>query len=150
MRKFLFFTLKITMENWFLTDYLSDLPGPLSFYTALKITSFFYNKFFGFGGGIFPPLRDTVGILLYHSFLFHYSSPLTYLIRTSHEFMTMHIYCSKMRQSSNSSRIFSRACHKILPQKSCLPQVREDNFWDGSKLMRQGKAYKLRDNFGSN
>ena len=35
--------------------FLSHLPGPLLFYTAWKITPFFYN-FFGFGGGGSFPL----------------------------------------------------------------------------------------------
>ena len=34
--KFKHLDTKISMENWYFTHFLSDLPGPLSFYRALK------------------------------------------------------------------------------------------------------------------
>ena len=45
------------MENGLFIHYLSHFPGPLSFYTALEKTPFFYNNFFGFGWEAFslPP-----------------------------------------------------------------------------------------------
>ena len=45
------------MENWFFTHFLSDLPGPLPFYTALENNTIFYNNFSGFERGFPPPLR---------------------------------------------------------------------------------------------
>ena len=56
---------KISMGNWFLTDFGSDIPGHLSFYTAMENKTIFYNNFFGFWEGVFPlhPLRGHGGIL---------------------------------------------------------------------------------------
>ena len=47
------------MENWLLIHFLSILPGPLSFYTALENNTIFLQQFFRFRGGSFPlpPLR---------------------------------------------------------------------------------------------
>ena len=48
------------MENWFFTQFLSDLSEALSGYTALENNTIFYSNYFGFGG-IFPlPMRDLV------------------------------------------------------------------------------------------
>ena len=44
-----------SMENWFLIDFLSDLPGPLSFYT-LENNTIFLQQFLLFRGNISPPL----------------------------------------------------------------------------------------------
>ena len=43
--KFLNLHSKFSMENWFFLHFLSYLPGPLSFYTALKIAPFFLDNF---------------------------------------------------------------------------------------------------------
>ena len=40
------------MDNWLLTNFLSDIPAPLSFYTALEITIFL--RHFSVSGEIFP------------------------------------------------------------------------------------------------
>ena len=46
------------MKNSFFTHFLSDLPGPLSFYTALENNPIFLQQFFHFlRGGKLPPLR---------------------------------------------------------------------------------------------
>ena len=50
LRKLLNLHRKISMENWCFTHFLSDLPRPLSFYTALENNSIFYNNFFVWGG----------------------------------------------------------------------------------------------------
>ena len=39
------------MENWLFILFLSHLPGPLSFYTALENNTIFLQQFLGFGGG---------------------------------------------------------------------------------------------------
>ena len=36
------------MENWFFTHFLSDLPGPLSVYTALENNTIYLQHFLGF------------------------------------------------------------------------------------------------------
>ena len=41
------------MENWYLTNFLADLPVALSFNTALENNTIFYNNFSISGG--FPP-----------------------------------------------------------------------------------------------
>ena len=51
LRKFWNFHIKISIENWLFIAFLSNLPGPLSFYTALENKTIFCNNFFGFGGG---------------------------------------------------------------------------------------------------
>ena len=45
------------MENWLFLFFLSNLPGPLSFYTAMENNTIFLQQFFRFrGGGEFRPL----------------------------------------------------------------------------------------------
>ena len=54
--KFWNLNIKSSMENWIFVLFLSHLPWPLPFYTALENNTIFYNNFFGFvGGGRFPP-----------------------------------------------------------------------------------------------
>ena len=46
LRKFWNLHIKISMENWLFTHFLSLLPGPLSFYTALENNTIFLHQFF--------------------------------------------------------------------------------------------------------
>ena len=47
-----------SQEKLIFNHFLSDVPGILSFYTALENKTIFYNNFFGFGEGkLNPPLR---------------------------------------------------------------------------------------------
>ena len=55
LRKFWNLHIKISMENWLFIHFLSNLPGPLSFYTALE-KHHFLQQFFGFRGSSPPPL----------------------------------------------------------------------------------------------
>ena len=58
-------TFACTYENlngkFILTDFLSGLPGPLSFYTALENNIIFLQQFFRFGG-FCPPLAGVHGV----------------------------------------------------------------------------------------
>ena len=50
------------MENALFIHFLSHLPGPLSFYTALENNTIFLQQFFRFrGGGISPPSPPPAG-----------------------------------------------------------------------------------------
>ena len=55
------------MENWLFTHFLSYLPGPLSFYTALENNTIFLQQFFSVsGGGIIPPYPLRAALALIH------------------------------------------------------------------------------------
>ena len=56
VRKILSLHKKISMENWGSTHFLSDLPWPLSFYTALENNTIFLQQFFRFREGESSPL----------------------------------------------------------------------------------------------
>ena len=57
LRQFWNLHIKISMENWLFIHFLSHLPGPWSFYTALENKTIFLQQFFlvSGGGGSFPP-----------------------------------------------------------------------------------------------
>ena len=58
LRKILNLHMKIAMDNWLFTNFLSHLPRPLSFSTALKNNTIFLQEFFFRLGGASPlPLR---------------------------------------------------------------------------------------------
>ena len=50
LRKFWNLPIKISMENWLFIHFLSLLPGPLPFYTALENNTIFLQQFFRFRG----------------------------------------------------------------------------------------------------
>ena len=54
LRKFWNLHIKISMENWLFTHFLSLLPGPLSFYTALENNTIYLQQFFRFRGEAYP------------------------------------------------------------------------------------------------
>ena len=51
LRKFCNLHIKISMEAWLFIHFLFHFQDHCHFIQLLKITSFFYNIFFGFGGG---------------------------------------------------------------------------------------------------
>ena len=56
LRKFWNLHIYISMENWLFIHFLSLLPGPLSFYTALENNTIYLQHFFRFQGeGTLPP-----------------------------------------------------------------------------------------------
>ena len=68
------------MENGLFILFLSHLPGPLSFYTALENNTIFNNIFFGLGGGSFPPPPLQAPLVIY---LQIYCSGICLLIKES-------------------------------------------------------------------
>ena len=55
------FHIKISMENWLFFHFLSLLPWPFSFYTALEINTLYLQQYFRGGGWSFLPLSPHCG-----------------------------------------------------------------------------------------
>ena len=66
MRKFWNLHIEISMENWHFIHFLSHLPRPLSFYTALENNTIFLQPFFLFrveGSFPLPPAGAPVVVI---------------------------------------------------------------------------------------